>query len=198
MANMFGSQGFPSEFVLILDYYPKGWYYLNDLTAARFYQEKVLPLINPAEQRAYPAQARAAIREFEDAPARPGNSIIKYFGLFVAPQEFARGQTDINLARVACALERYWQAHQQYPETLAALPPACLDKLPTDVIAGQPLKYRRTEGGQFVLYSVGWDETDDGGQFSVVDEKPSDRTAMRSWANVSEEKGDWVWRYPAN
>lgn len=198
LENMFGSQGIRPEFILILDYYPQGWFYLNDLSAARFYQEKVLPLISPTEQRAYPTQARTVIREFEDAPARPGNAILKYFGLFIAPQPFARGQTDINLARVACALERYWQAHQQYPETLAAVIPAYLDKLPTDIITGQPLKYRRTESGQFVLYSVGWDEADDGGQFPIEVERPSERMRMRDWANHVEEKGDWVWRYSSD
>jgi hypothetical protein len=197
LQNMFGSQGFPSSFILILDYYPQGWFYLNDVTAARFYQEKVLPLINPAEQRAYPTQARAAIQEFDGAPARPANSIVKYFGLFIAPRQFARGQTDVNLARVACALERYWQVHQQYPETLAALPPVYLDKLPTDIITGQPLKYRRADDGQFTLYSVGWDETDDGGQFATDAERPAGRSGLRNWFMDTEEKGDWVWRYPS-
>jgi hypothetical protein len=69
--------------------------------------------------------------------------------------------------------------------------PQFIAKLPHDLIGGQPLKYRRTNppssdsgaaGGQFVLYSVGWNEKDDGGQ--VVSGK--DR-----WANV--EQGDWVW-----
>ena len=38
-----------------------------------------------------------------------------------------------------------------------------IEKLPHDIINGQPLHYRRTDDGQFVLYSVGWDEKDDGG-----------------------------------
>ena len=44
-------------------------------------------------------------------------------------------------------------------------------------------KYRRTADGQFILYSIGWDEKDDG-------EVPG-KTLF------DEKQGDWVWQYPA-
>ena len=59
-------------------------------------------------------------------------------------------------------------------------------KLPHDIINGQPLHYRRTDDGQFVLYSAGWNETDDGGT-----------VALTKGGAVDREKGDWVWQYPA-
>jgi len=46
------------------------------------------------------------------------------------------------------------------------------------------LKYHRTGNGTFVLYSVGWNETDDGG--TVVSRKPSKLT-------IDYDNGDWVW-----
>ena len=49
------------------------------------------------------------------------------------------------------------------------------------------MKYRRDANGQFVLYSVGWNETDDGGV--VAFKKGPDSTE-----NL--EQGDWVWKYP--
>ena len=64
---------------------------------------------------------------------------------------------------MAIALERYRLAHGEYPESLDALAPQFMEKIPHDIINGQPLHYRRTSDGQFVLYSVGWNETDDGG-----------------------------------
>ena len=64
---------------------------------------------------------------------------------------------------MAIALERYRLAHGEYPESLDVLAPQFMAKLPHDIINGQPLHYRRTSDGQFVLYSVGWNETDDGG-----------------------------------
>jgi len=99
------------------------------------------------------------------------------------------------LARVACALERYRLAHGEYPESLNALAPQFMGKIPHDIINGQPLKYRRdppsqsssAAGGQFVLYSVGWNETDDGGV--AVFRKGSTRI-------VDTDQGDWVWQYP--
>jgi hypothetical protein len=73
-----------------------------------------------------------------------------------------------------------------YPESLDALAPQFIAKLPHDVINGQPLKYHRTTDGRFILYSVGWNETDDGG---IVGLKES--------GSVDINMGDWVWTYPA-
>ena len=89
----------------------------------------------------------------------------------------------VDRARTACALERFRIAHGKYPETLDALTPQFIEKLPHDVINGQPYKYRRTDDGQFILYSVGWNEKDDGG---VPGRNLFDLT-----------QGDWVWDYPA-
>ena len=58
-----------------------------------------------------------------------------------------------------------------------------------DIIGGQPLKYRRTGDEQFVLYSIGWNEKDDGGTVALTDSKPP---------RVNLDKGDWVWEYPVN
>jgi len=35
--------------------------------------------------------------------------------------------------------------------------------LPHDIITGQTLKYRLTANGQFLPYSVGWNQRDDNG-----------------------------------
>jgi hypothetical protein len=93
-----------------------------------------------------------------------------------ASQTLARNQTLANEAFIACGLERYRLARGQYPETLEALVPQFAEKLPHDIIGGQPLKYHRAADGQFVLYSVGWNEKDDGGV-------PGKTIA----------EGDWVW-----
>jgi hypothetical protein len=91
------------------------------------------------------------------------------------------------LARTAIALERYRLAHGEYPGSLDALAPQFMEKVPHDIIGGQPLHYRRTNDGQFVLYSVGWNETDDGGVVVF---------AKGSTPSVDINQGDWVWRYP--
>ena len=94
-----------------------------------------------------------------------------------ATQTLAHNQTMVNEAQIACALERYHLAHGEYPETLDALVPQFIEKLPHDIIGGQPLHlspHRRH--GKFLLYSVGWNETDDGG---IASDKM--------------DQGDWVW-----
>jgi hypothetical protein len=90
-----------------------------------------------------------------------------------------------NLGQVVCALERYRMAHGNFPETLDALVPQFIEKLPHDIIGGQPLKYRRADDGKFLLYSIGWNETDDDGQ--VVRNKDG---------SVDMVNGDWVWGIP--
>ena len=105
----------------------------------------------------------------------------------------AHGQNSVNMARVAVALERYRLAHGEYPESLDALAPRFIAKVPHDVIGGQPLKYRRTSDGQFVLYSVGWNEKDDGG---VVVLQQGFQPREESPQGVDISQGDWVWRYP--
>jgi hypothetical protein len=92
-------------------------------------------------------------------------------------------QTMVNEAQIACALERYRLAHGEYPETLDALVPQYIQIIPHDLIGGQPLHYRRTNDGKFLLYSIGRNETDDGGQPSPNDEN----------GRMDYTKGDWVW-----
>jgi len=93
-----------------------------------------------------------------------------------------RLQTLINEGQIVCALERYRLARGGYPESLAALVPAFIQQVPRDIVNGAPLKYRRTDNGTFLLYSVGWNETDDNGN-DVSD--PSHPESLKG--------GDWAW-----
>src|SRR5262249_2643269 len=99
----------------------------------------------------------------------------------------ARNQTLINLACIACALERYRLVRGEYPASLTSLVPEFLPTAPHDLIGGGPLKYRREPDGHFVLYSVGWNQKDDGGT-----------TARTSGGGLDLGRGDWVWQYPLN
>ena len=101
-------------------------------------------------------------------------------------KKFAYGQASVDLARTAIALERWRLVHGEFPESLDALVPQLIAKVPHDVVGGQPLQYRRQADGLFVLYSVGWNKTDDGGLVGSNTDGSEDI-----------ETGDWVWRYPA-
>lgn len=73
-----------------------------------------------------------------------------------------RNETMRRLAVVAIALKRYELQHQQFPPSLDALVPDFIAQLPLDPMSGQPLGYRTNQTG-YVLYSVGEDGVDDGG-----------------------------------
>jgi hypothetical protein len=93
-----------------------------------------------------------------------------------AVQTTAHNQALVNEAIVACGLERFRLARGAYPQTIEELSPEFVKQLPHDVVNGEPLKYGRTAGGGYLLYSIGWNEKDDGGK--------SAKTF---------EEGDWVW-----
>ena len=69
----------------------------------------------------------------------------------------------------AIALERYHGKHGSYPNSLASLSPEFLKTVPVDFMDGQPLRYRPTSDGHFLLYSVGLDCMDDGGKAPAPD-----------------------------
>jgi hypothetical protein len=109
--------------------------------------------------------------------------------MFISPREgelgkLALSQSGVQEVAVACALERYRLAHNRLPDTLNSLVPQFLASVPRDVIDGQLLRYRRTAADQFVLYSIGWNERDDGGQIAWKKDEPRKQDI---------EAGDWVW-----
>jgi len=178
--------GLPVEIYLM----PKGWYYQSEIVLSQVQQQWVLPMVNDPQQTVSPQAARESV----DAVGSLRPTGVNLFARLLLPElgkyaeRTAYGQNAANLARTAIALERYRLAHGTYPESLDVLAPQFIAKVPHDVIGGQPLKYRRESNGQFVLYSVGWNETDDSGE--VVFRKGST-------PGVDINQGDWVWRYPA-
>ena len=55
--------------------------------------------------------------------------------------------------------------------------------MPHDVIDGKPLRYRPTDGGGYILYSIGLNGHDDSG--------------VESESVKPQEQLDWVWRVPS-
>jgi RNA polymerase sigma factor (sigma-70 family) len=69
----------------------------------------------------------------------------------------------LRLAMTAVALEQFRATHNLYPTTLSELTPAGLVATPADPFDGQPLRYRK-QGAGYVLYSIGPELKDNGGQ----------------------------------
>ncbi|MGD0650806.1 MAG: hypothetical protein ABSA97_06665 [Verrucomicrobiia bacterium] len=172
---------------------PHGWYYQEQLNYCRLFQVELGGTFDPAKKQVSPSRIQSNGRELERAFAgrKPfGTIFIRHQvlasmllpGLGGVARRAATAQVTADQAAIACALERFRLANGQFPEALDALVPRFITKLPNDVIGGEPYKYRRTADGQFVLYSVGWNEKDDGG--------------MPGKTLFDETQGDWVWQYP--
>lgn len=78
-------------------------------------------------------------------------------------QSMVRAQLFSDSVQAALAVMRYQRQHGRWPESLDELVGNFLEGVPTDPFDGQPLRYRLREEG-FVIYSVGVDGVDDGGQ----------------------------------
>ena len=95
-----------------------------------------------------------------------------------------------RMAVTAIALERFRLKHGEYPAGLRELVPEYLPKTPIDLMDGKPLRYRRKDDGTFLLYSVGEDGKDDGGDGSPLAE---DTSTFKQWYKMR----DAVWPMPA-
>jgi hypothetical protein len=78
---------------------------------------------------------------------------------------FRRSLAELRSGQTALAAERYRQANQRWPETLAALVPAYLERVPRDPYDGSELRYRRLDDG-VVIYALGPDRKDNGGNLA--------------------------------
>jgi hypothetical protein len=100
-----------------------------------------------------------------------------------------RAETEIGLNEAAIALRRHQLRHGRFPDTLDALVPEFLAAVPVDAMDGKPLRYRRDGEKEFVLWSLGDDLKDDGGDATW----PEDKTKTQWW-----NARDAVWPQPAS
>jgi len=147
--------------------WPRGWVCQNMVFCAER-QQKMVESFDPSDPFIVPHKIEAAMQEMDRMTAHW--SPFKVLASVAIPnikragQTLLRNQTMANHAQIVCALERYHLAHGEYPETLEALTPGLIEKIPTDLVGGQPPHYRRNADGTFLLYSIGWSEQNHGGQ----------------------------------
>jgi hypothetical protein len=171
------------------DWFDAEWDNYRDLC-----DERILKGFDVASKRMYPRvleeNSHLLDKTLRNKDTLLTNHLVFARTLLIAPGKIhlklggTQGYTD--LAVVACALERHRLATGNFPETLAPLAPRFLGTIPHDLISGEPLHYQRTDDGQFLLYSVGWNETDDHGELAF----------FASGRGPEKKEGDWVWCYP--
>lgn len=165
---------------------PRGWVYQNMAVIASFRWSEGF---DPENQTILPSKIDESARTLKKTTTHPATAY--NFMAHIALPNFVRAwqitaytQTLANETQITCALERCRLVHGEYPDSLNALVPKYIETLPHDIIGGQPLHYRRTADGKFLLYSVGWNEKDDGGKQSPK--------GKNNW-NIDFSRGDWVW-----
>jgi hypothetical protein len=93
----------------------------------------------------------------------------------------------------AIALKRFQLKHGNYPDTLSELTPEFLAAVSVDPVDGKPLRYHRNADGTFLLYSIGENGVDDGGDVTPLESVSSFAASSWYW-----QRGrDWVWPQPA-
>jgi hypothetical protein len=171
---------------------PNGWLDLEKHNYCRLFELLQHGTLDLNTKHVSPAQIAANEREFERQTT--GGALGRTANVFLHHQLIASlllpalgkltskastAQVACDQAALACALERFRLANQRFPENLNQLLPRFAVSLPNDCITGKPYIYQRISDEQFLLYSVGWNESDDGG-------KPGERLFDLSSA-------DWVW-----
>ena len=162
--------------------------------------DSILPAIaalDPQKHRAYPEISRELQQQIDQAKLKPlayapwnAWATVAVGPIEGSTRQFPAAQVWIDEARIACALERYRLAHGVYPNSLDALAPTYIGELPRDVINGEPYHYQLRADGTFLLYSVGWNQTDDGGKAFYEDHNDAHQKV------VDYSRGDWVWPTP--
>jgi hypothetical protein len=173
-------QFFDLALSLVVEALPSGWFELYKADFVRFHLLGTVRMVDPASRRVFPEKEKEAMRLLNDSSA---TGLWHDFETeWITPtlnsvKRFAQGQANVDQARIACRLERYRLTHGAYPATLTDLIPA-YGPLPHDIMTGDPYRYRVATDGTYLLYSVGWNQKDDGG-----DETP----------DSDGNKPDWVW-----
>jgi hypothetical protein len=174
---------------------PSGWFYLEQVNLMRTYEEELVPLQDWLQGKAplkTVLDADAALASPPDGPT-PWLAFRhhKYLARLLVPSvsgtitKAILTQTRSLQALTALALERYFRSNHHYPAKLSDLVPTFTAKPPLDPFSGDTLKYSLSSGNTYVLYSVGFNQTDDGG---VPDTNPR--------GSSNPQKMDIVWRIP--
>jgi hypothetical protein len=105
-------------------------------------------------------------------------------------QKAMTAETQRRIVITAIALKRFERRHGKLPADLLELTPEFLKETLLDPMNARPFHYRFTGGKSFLLYSVGTDGKDDGG-----DPRPPNPSAQSLFWTTSV---DWVWPQPAS
>lgn len=103
-------------------------------------------------------------------------------------------QTTSQIALTTVAVKRYQLRHGELPCSIEALVPEFLPRQPIDYMDGQPLRYCLDSDSNFLLYSIGPDGRDDGGQPGPANNPGFQNALDLIWAQPASEVETAVWK----
>jgi hypothetical protein len=176
----------------LLASYPRywGWKWIWSYHDEQRYLEFMQTMIDTMRDAQKPPAIRIAANRLEEPEATANLDVVESMkdGVRRFVQRALRAKTEEGIVRTAIALERYRLARHVYPKALRDLVPDLLHKVPIDCMDGHDLRYRLNPDGTYLLYSVGEDGVDNGG-----DPRPKEDYRLPTFFNGR----DWVWPRPA-
>ncbi len=166
---------------------PNGWYDLAKAKGISVSYQDAREAVDLGARQIHPEKPEKFIKVMRDVHPYDVPEIVLGVGMgpiFMSSCSFGQGQAHVDMAAIACGLERYRLAHGTFPSSLNALNPYFPEGLPHDPMSGEAYCYHLREDGTFLLYSIGWDLKDGGGKPAFLPDKPDMQ---------DREHGDWVW-----
>ncbi len=173
---------------IILNLGPSGWFYQNLAHLGRMYDEFLLAPVDFENGVVDIAGMDRTEERFIDEHRMEFHPYkvlanVMFPAIAKAARKYAQGQCEVDQIRLVCAIEQYRAKQGNPPTALSELKPQFLPDIPHDPVTGDDYIYR-TEGDDYVIYSLGSNGTDDGGEI-VWQGKSTKR--------LNREEGDWVW-----
>ena len=149
----------------MLRFGPSGWVERNLATSLRYIRTYVLSPLETGNFRNLPPAMEALDAEIHNKWGLGGMNPSTFLGLNSVHSlnfyHYVFVPCSVRLTLLAIAMERYRLKHSHYPADGTALVPDCIAAVPPD-IDGAPLRIVTSpDGATSVLYSIGWNLTDD-------------------------------------
>lgn len=184
----------------LLDLFPRRWSwkwwcsYEDEIWLLQFFQANLTQARQTETAQAFLPLLNALTNEIGRLGEPPRSFLVSralsadvYVGLF---RRQATAEAQRRIVTTAIAIKRFEATHGRLPANLPALVPEFLSAPPSDPSDGEPLRYRAEAEGRFLLYSIGLNGIDEGG-----DPRPLHESSQNVfWINGK----DWVWPMPAS
>jgi hypothetical protein len=176
----------------MVEHMPRGWRYQNMVFLTEWWNTNFMAFYDSTTRR-FIRLPCSDLESFLEEPITPFNFLAR--GQIPQVSNFsqlaAAAQTDWDLLRVQCALQRYHLAHQSYPDSLESLVPDYLNMIPKDCVTGTDPFYKR-EGESFSLASLDWEQSGEIASFLCkISNSKNDQLASDHPLVEIDARADW-------